>query len=145
MTASFVTNRETARSALWYLFEGAQMFYLPADITSAPSQPSYNDFEAWVPYLLLDFALFPIAGTVDFDATDTETARLQQLQVVMDFDSTITYTHVIVAATPALAPAGDPPPIESQPLIGFIAEPSAVTLSSTESKTYNIDITAFWS
>lgn len=147
MTANLIVDRSVAFGALWYLFEGATVFVLPADMTGVDPLPSYTleAFEEWVPYLLSDFYQFPTAGTVGYDTGDTDLAKLQQLQIVMDYETSITYTHVLIAVTPVLLPTTGTPPDQSSPFVGFIEEPTAVTLTSSQSKTYNIDLTALFS
>lgn len=145
MTASFFIDRSVAFAALWYVFEGATLFVMPADMSGIDPIPDYTleAFEDWLPYLLDEYYQFPEFGTVSYDTTNTNLAKLQQLQVVMDYETSFTYTHVLLGVVPLLAPESA---IDlAYPLLAVIEEPTAVTLSSSESKTYNIDLTALFS
>ena len=148
MTASLTPNREAVLSALWWLYDGATFAVIPANTTGAASPPALNgDSLNWfVPtdYTLADqFDLYVTGGTVAYDATTTDRAVLPPLTITLDYDTSITYTDLIIFCIP-VADAGASPPNHAYPLVAVIHESSPVTLLSTETKTYNLDLFAEW-
>lgn len=148
MTASLTPNRQAVLSALWWLYEGATFFVLLADTSAAGTPPALDgDLIDWlVPtdYTLADeFDLYLTGGTVAYDATITDRAELPQLAITLDYASTVTYTDLLVLCIPVADP-GASPPDHAYPLVAVIHESSPVTLLSTETKTYNLDLFAEW-
>lgn len=144
MTATLHPNKDTPLAALWWLFQGATFLVILFDTTGVSPLPSYSNFASWVPYALdSSFDLYFTGGTAAFDASNAQMARLPQLQIVLDYDSAVTYTHLAVVSIPAVDP-GALFEDAAYPVVAFISEPSAVTLSSTQTKTYNLDLTALW-
>ena len=148
MAAVLTPNREAVKSAMWWLYEDAVFGVLLANTTGAGSPPALDgpltDWITPTDYTLADqYDLFVTAGTVDYDATIADRAKLQQLSIVLDYASTVTYTDLIVVCVPAKDP-GASPPTYAYPLVAVIHESSPVTLLSTETKTYNLDLFAEW-
>lgn len=145
MTASLTPNRETALAALWWLFEEATILATFADTTGAASPPALTDgWEDWTDYMLSNsFDIFLSGGSVAYDATLIERAELPQLEVVVDFATSITYTDILIFTLPAVDP-GAGAPIYAFPYVGVIHEPTAVTVGATESKTYKVDLFSEW-
>lgn len=146
MPATLIQNREAPLSALWWLFEGATIGIILANTTGAATPPLGTDaFSAWSPYFLSqDFDLFLTGGIAAYDATLTQRAELPQLVITLDYASTVTYTDVLLYSITANDPAGASPPEYAFPFVGVIQESSPVTLLSTQSKTYNLDLYAEW-
>lgn len=145
MAASLTPNREAAKSALWWLFEGATIFVLLADASAASPAPALDGaFSNWVPYLLdSSYDVFLSGGTVDYDGTITDRAELPQLTITLDYASSVTYTDLLIGCIPAVDP-GAGAPAYAFPLVAVIHENSAITLASTESKTYLVDLFSEW-
>ena len=145
MTASLTPNREAVLSALWWLYEGATFLVALTDTTGAGSPPALDGpFDDWVAYLLDSaYDIYLTGGTVAYDATITDRAELPQLVITLDYDSTVTYTDALILCIPAVDP-GAGAPLYALPLVGVIHESSPVTLLSTETKTYNLDLFAEW-
>lgn len=151
MAATLHPNRATALAALWWLFEGATFYVYFADTTGASPQPSYtytdyDDFyDEWGPYLLDSaFDQLIVGGSVAYDGSNTQLARLPQLEIVLDYPTAITYTHVIIELVPAVDP-GASAPSKAFPIMLHVAESPAVTVASTATKTYTLDLTALFS
>jgi hypothetical protein len=148
MTASLTPNRQAVLGALWWLYEGATFFVLLADTSGAGTPPAMDgDLVDWIiptDYTLADeFDLYLTGGSVAYDGSITDRATLPQLVITLDYDSTVTYTDLLVLCIPAQDP-GATPPDQAYPFIGVIHESSPVTLLSTETKTYNLDLFAEW-
>jgi hypothetical protein len=148
MTATLTPNRDAALSALWWLFEGATFLAVLADASAAdPALPLDGPLNQWfdpADYLLsTDYDIFVEGGTADYDATDADKAILPQLALTLDYDTSVTYTDVLVICIPAIDP-GEAAPLHAVPLVGVIHESSPVTLASTETKTYNLDLFSKW-
>lgn len=144
MTATLHPNRTTPLAALWWLFQGALFAVVPLNASGVSPLPDYDNFMAWAAYSLGDgFDLYFTGGTAGYDASNTQKAKLPQLEIVLDYATTITYTHVLVLAIPAVNP-GALYADEAYPIVAYIAESSPVTLSSTQTKTYMLDFTALW-
>ena len=145
MTASLTPNRETALAAMWWLYEGATIFATFADTTGASPAPDLStSWEDWFDYLLdSSYDIFLTGGSVGYDATLTERAELPQLEIVVDFDTSITYTDILIFTVPAVDPGVDAPTY-AFPYIGVIHEPTAVTVGASESKTYRVDLFSEW-
>lgn len=146
MTASLTPNRETALAAMWWLFEGAMIIATFADTTAASPAPALSDpWGDWMDYLLdPEFDLFYTGGAVAYDATLTDRAELPQLEIVVDFDTSITYTDILLFTSPVADPGAGAPYYVTLPYIGVIHEPSAVTVAASESKTYRVDLFSEW-
>lgn len=147
MPATLTKNKDAAKSAAWYLFQGATFAVILANTSAAATPPAQSgDFLNWlVPtdYTLADsFDLFLTGGTVAFDATLTSRAKLPQLQIVLDYATNVTYTDLLILCIPQYVPSGAP--AGSTCFLGVIHESSPVTLLSTETKTYNVDLFAEW-
>lgn len=145
MTASLTPNREAVKSALWWLYEGATFLVSLADTTGAGSPPALDGpYDDWAPYLLDGaYDLFLTGGAVDYDATITDRAELDRLVITLDYASNVTYTDLVIVCVPAVDP-GASAPLYAFPLVAVIHESSPVTVLSTESKTYNLDLFAEW-
>ena len=148
MTASLTPNRQAVLSALWWLYEGATFVAVLADTSAAASPPALSaDLIDWLSptdyTLSSSYDVFLTGGTVAYDATITDRAELPQLVITLDYASTVTYTDVLVLCIPAIDP-GASAPTHAFPFVGVIHESSPITLLSTESKTYNVDLFAEW-
>lgn len=148
MAASLIVNRDAALSALWWMYEGATISVVLADTTGAASPPSAQaDLGDWFSptnYALSeDYDLFVVGGTASYDATVTTRAKIPQLQFVLDYPTTVTYTDLLLFSFPAIQP-GASYPDNSIPFIGVIHESTPITLASTESKTYNVNLYSEW-
>lgn len=145
MPASLTRNRQAALSALWWLYEGGTIGAILADTSAAGTPPSGTGaLSSWLPYLLSeDFDLFLTGGSVAYDATLTQRAELPQLVITLDYATTVTYTDVVLLCVPAIDPGASPPEY-ALPFVGVIQESSPVTLLSTQSKTYRVDLYAEW-
>jgi hypothetical protein len=148
MTATLTPNRQAALSALWWLFEGATMIAVLADASTAdPPLPLDGPFEQWyetIEYTLsYEYDIFVEGDTVVYDATDADKAILPQLTFTLDYNTSVTYTDVLILCVPAIDP-GSSAPSHAFPLVGVIHESSPVTLASTETKTYNLDLYGKW-
>jgi hypothetical protein len=145
MPASFTPNREAALSAMWWLFKDATFFSILANTTGAASPPALNaDYSAWEPYVLAgQFDTFTASGSVAYDSTLTQRAKLPQQEISLSFASTVTYTDVLVAVIPAVNP-GSGVPSYARPSIGVIHEPTAFTLTAGATKTYRLDLYSQW-
>ena len=146
MTASLTPNRETALAAIWWLYEGALIIASFADTTGASSPPDLTaDADDWTSYSLdSSFDIFLVGGSAAYDATLNERAKLPQLEIVVDFDTSITYTDILIYTLPA-ADGGESAPFYAlAPYVGVIHEPTAVTVGPTESKTYRVDLFSEW-
>lgn len=148
MSATLTVNRETARAAVWYLFEGAMFAVFLANTTGAATPPALNgDFANWTPYFLASqFDLFLTAGSGSYDATNAQQAKLQQLSIVVGYNQSVTYTDLIIYAVPVQAPTyvENVTPDFAYPFVAVIHESTAVTLTSSQTKTYKLDFTAEW-
>jgi len=148
MTATLTPNREAARAAMWWLFEGAEFFILLANTSSATTPPAQDaDFQDWISptdYLLSDETdIVVTAGASSYDSSTPSMARLQQVQFVLDYEATQTYTDVLIICLPKIsAPVGAPDFVV--PLVAVIHESTPVTLLSTQTKTYKLDLTTNW-
>lgn len=145
MSASLTPNRELARAALWYVLDGALILVSLADTRAAATPPaltgSYTD---WTNYLLSSqFDLFLTAGTTSYGSPNTQQAKLQQLQVVLSYNQSVTYTDLVILVLPVQAPESLTPDFVL-PFLGGIHESTAVTLSSGQTKTYKLDLAAAW-
>jgi hypothetical protein len=145
MTATLTPNRDAALSALWWLFEGATFIAgLVNASTADPALPLGGPLDQWDDYALsFDYDIFVEGDTADYDATDADKAILPQLVFTLDYDTSVTYTDVLVLCIPAIDP-GSSAPFHAFPLVGVIHESSPVTLASTETKTYNLDLYSKW-
>jgi hypothetical protein len=148
VTASLTPNRQAVLGALWWLYEGATFVVLLADTSAAGTPPALDgELLDWVDptdYTLADeFDLYLTGGLVSYDGTITDRATLPQLVITLDYASTVTYTDLLVLCIPAQDP-GATPPDYAFPFVGVIHESSPVTLLSTETKTYNLDLFAEW-
>lgn len=148
MTASLTPNREAVKGALWWLYEGALFLVSLANTSGAGTPPAldglYEDWTTPTNYLLDGaYDLFITGGTVDYGVVLTNRAELEQLVITLDYDTNVTYTDLLVLCIPAINPGG-PPPIHATPLVAVIHESSPVTLLSTQTKTYNLDLFAEW-
>jgi hypothetical protein len=148
VTASLTPNRQAVLSALWWLYEGATFVVILADTSAAGTPPALDgDLVDWIiptDYTLADqFDLYLTGGTVAYDATVTDRAELPQLVITLDYASTVTYTDVLILCIPAIDP-GASAPDHAFPFVGVIHESSPITLLSTQSKTYNVDLFAEW-
>lgn len=148
MTASLTPNRQAVLSALWWLYEGATFVVSLADTSGAGSPPAldgdYNDWFSPTNYVLDSaYDVFLTGGTVAYDATITDRAELPQLVITLDYATTVTYTDLLVLCIPAIDPGASAPEY-AIPLIAVIHESSPITLLSTQSKTYNVDLFAEW-
>lgn len=145
MAASLTPNREAAKSALWWLYEGATILVVLADASAASPAPALDGpFSGWFSYLLdSSYDLFLTGGTVDYDATIIDRAELQPLTITLDYASSVTYTDVLIVCVPAVDP-GPSAPAYAFPLVGVIHESSPVTLASTATKTYVVDLFSEW-
>lgn len=145
MAATLHPNRSTALAALWWLFEGATFYVYFANTTGASPQPDYDDYVAWAPYWLSsEYDQLLIGGSVAYDATNDQLGRLPQLEIVLDYATNITYTHLIIELVPAVDP-GPSAPLSAYPLLLHVSESPAVTVLSSETKTYTLDLTALFS
>lgn len=151
MAATLYPHRTTALAALWWLFEGATFIVYFANTTGASPQPAYDYattaayYDAWSPYWLSSsFDQVIVGGTTAFDGSNNQKARLPQLNIVVDYATAITYTHMIIEVVPAVDP-GASAPGKAFPLVLHIHESPALTVASTETKTYKIDLTALFS
>lgn len=148
MTASLTPNRAAALGALWWLYQGATFFVSLANTSGAGSPPALDsDFGSWIAptnYLLSSsYDVFVTGGTVAYDGTITDRAELPQLTITLDYATTVTYTDLLVFCIPSKS-AGASPPAYATPFVGVIHESSPITLLSTESKTYKLDLFAEW-
>ncbi len=148
MTASLTPNRQAVLSALWWLYEDATFLVLLANTSAAGTPPSLDGaIGNWIvptDYTLADqFDLYLTGGTVTYDATITDRAKLPQLVITLDYASTVTYTDLLILCIPAVDP-GASAPSHAYPFVGVIHESSPITLLSTQSKTYKVDLFAEW-
>ncbi len=145
MPASFTPNREAALGAMWWLFKDATFFSILANTTGAASPPALNaDYSAWNPYLLSgQFDSFVASGSVAYDGTLTQRAKLPQQEISLSFGSTVTYTDVLVAVIPAVNP-GSGAPSYALPFVGVIHEPTPFTLTAGATKSYRLDLYSQW-
>lgn len=142
MTASLTPNREITKAALWWLFQGSTIIALFADTTGASPAPALDGtFLEWSAYFLDNsFDVYMSGGTVIYDATVNNKAKLPQLELVVDFATSITYTDIVMIAIPAISAGAGAPEDVTAPFVGLIHESSAVTVGASETKTYNIDL-----
>ena len=145
MAASLTPNREAAKSALWWLFEGATIFVVLADTSAASPAPALDgELSNWAPYMLdSSYDVFLAGGIVSYDATLIERAELPPLTITLDYASSVTYTDLLIGCIPAVDP-GASAPAYAFPLVAVIHESSAITLASTASKTYVVDLYSEW-
>lgn len=148
MTASLTPNRQAVLSALWWLYEDATFFVLLANTSAAATPPALDgDVMNWfapTDYTLADqFDLYLTGGTVAYDASIADRAKLPQLVITLDYATTVTYTDLVIICVPAIYPGAGAPDY-AFPLVGVIHESSPITLLSTQSKTYNVDLFAEW-
>lgn len=146
MTASLTPNREAAQAGMWWLFQGATLLSVLADTTGASPAPSLDAASAaWDAYLLDQaFDLVVTGGAIAFDATLTQRAELPQVEFTLSYGTSVTYTDVLVFSLPANSPGAGAPSFAGVTFVGVIHEPSAVTLSSSDSKTYKVDLYSEW-
>jgi hypothetical protein len=133
---------------MWWLYEGATFLALLANTSAAATPPSLDgSFASWITpvnYLLSDsFDVYLTGGAAAYDSTITDRAKVPQLVITLDYASTVTYTDLLVLCIPAQDP-GATPPDYAFPFVGVIHESSPVTLLSTQTKTYNLDLFAEW-
>jgi hypothetical protein len=148
MSATLTPNRDAALSAMWWLFEGATFIAILADASAAdPPLPLGGDAQQWfdpVDYTLgFEFDIFVEGGVASYDDTDTDKAILPQLTFTLDYDTSVTYSDVLIACIPAIDP-GEGAPFHAFPLVGVIHESTPITLDSTQTKTYNVDLFSKW-
>lgn len=147
MAATLTVNREAARAAIWYVFEGATIGVSLANTSgSTPPAASTATLIDWFDYLLASsFDKFLTAGTGSYNSTNTLLAQLQQLSIQLNYNQSVTYTDLVVYAYPVRMPTlTASSPTYLAPLIGVIHESSPVTLNTGQSKTYKLDLTANW-
>jgi hypothetical protein len=149
MTATLTPNRDVPLSALWWLFEGATIIAGLADASAAdPPLPLDGPLMQWfspdVYYLDEEYDIFIEADAVDYDSTDDNKAILPQLSLTLDYETSVTYTDVLVVCIPAIDPGSSAPLHVALPLVGVIHETTPVTLDSTETKTYKVDLFSKW-
>ena len=148
MTASLIVNRDAALGAMWWLYQGGTFAFILANTTGAASPPgaqaALDDWFIPVDYSVSqDFDVYLTGGTATYDATVTTRAVIPQLQLVLDYDTSVTYTDILILCLPAVSP-GETYPDNSVPFVGVIHEPTPVTLASTETKTYNLNLYSEW-
>jgi hypothetical protein len=143
--ASLTPNREAVLGAMWWLFSEALFYISLANTTGAASPPALDaSYESWSPYVISnDFDLMFTADAVSYDATIAKRAVLPQLDIVLDYDAAVTYTDVIVLVLPVIDPGGSAPSY-AFPFVGIIHEPTAVTLTAAQTKTYKLDLYSEW-
>lgn len=145
MTATFTKNRMAALSAAWWLFEGATVFAILADTTGAATAPALtDDMNAWLAYALSeDYDVVVSAGTADYGASITDRAEIPQIQLDLNYATSVTYTDVIVLSFPAVSPGAGAPEY-SVAFLGVIHEDTAYTLTAGNTKTYKLDLYSQW-
>lgn len=145
MTASLTPNRQAVLSALWWLYEGGLFLVVLANTAAAASPPALDgSLDPWDSYLLDSaYDVYLTGGSVAYDATITDRAELPQLQIVLDYATNVTYTDLLILCIPATDP-GASAPVYAFPFVGVIHESTPITLLSTQSKTYNVDLFAEW-
>lgn len=146
MPATLTPNREVARGALWWLFEGATFFAVLADASAASPAPPLDGPESnWFPYYLDgEFDLFLTGGASAYDATITDRSVLPQLEIILDYASTVTYTDIVVTCIPDVTPGAGSPSYATFPIVAVIHESSPVTLAAGTTKTYKLDLYSEW-
>lgn len=145
MTATFTKNRMAALSAAWWLFEGATIYAFLADTTGAATPPALtDDISEWISYgLSQDYDLFLTAGTAAYGASITDRAEIPQIQLDLNYATSVTYTDVILLSLPAVSP-GAGAPDHATVFIGVIHEDTAYTLTAGNTKTYKLDLYSQW-
>jgi len=148
VTASLTPNREGVLGALWWLYDGALFGIYLADTSGAATPPALDgSFYSWLSptdyFLDSAYDIYVTGDAVAYDATITDRAVLPQLEITLDYATTVTYTDLLVVVYPA-QDGGATPPDYSIPLVAVIHESSPVTLLSTETKTYKLDLFAEW-
>lgn len=151
MAASITWNRETPWAAMWWLLEGALVAVYLADTTGASPAPSLEgNFSDWFDYFQEDpqFDVFLNVGAVSYDATQTDRAVVPQIEIVLDYSETVTYTHLFIEIGPVYYatahPDGAELPAGRIPTLAIVSEPAAVTLTAGDTKTYKIDLFSEW-
>lgn len=146
MPATFTPNREAARAALWWLFQGGTFCALLANTSAAATPPPLDGPESnWFPFYLDEaFDLFLTGGSVIYDGTVTNRAILPQLQINLNYASAATYTDVVVSCIPDVTPGAGAPSYATFPMVAVIHESSPVTLAAGTTKTYKLDLYSEW-
>jgi len=158
MTATITHNKDTGLGAMWWLYKGATFEVEFFDVTGFASPPANTTgLLEWISPIDYRVSPSPAVGeypvdtgsTPAYGTTITNQAELPQLQFDLNFPTyggPITYTHVIVycllaSDRQALFVAGDPSEA-FLPTIAVIEESPAITLQTTETKTYKLDLWA---
>lgn len=146
MTASLVNNKEVTKAALWWLYEGATFVVVLANTSAAATPPALDGpYSAWVSptnyQLSSDYDLFFTGGAVSYSAGVANRSVLPQLVITLDYATTVTYTDLLVLLIPATDP-GATAPLYAFPQVAVIHESTPITLLSTQSKTYRLDLFA---
>ncbi len=158
MTATFTHNKQTGLAATWWLYKGATFAVEFFDVTGAASPPA-NTSTLWDFIIPVDYLVSPApasgeypedtGSTPAYGTTITNQAELPQLQFDVNFPTyggPITYTHIVVycvlaADRQAVWASGDPTEA-SMHTVAVIEESPAITLQTTQTKTYKIDLWA---
>jgi hypothetical protein len=146
MTASLVSNKEVTKAALWWLYEGAMFIVALANTSGAASPPALDGPpDAWytpTDYTLSnDYDIFLTGGTADYSASVADRSVLPQLVITLDYATNVTYTDLLVFVLPAIDP-GASAPIYAFPQVAVIHESTPISLLSTQTKTYRLDLFA---
>jgi len=160
MTATFTHNKQTGLAATWWLYKGGIFGIQLVDTTGAASPPpNTTPLLDWI--TPIDYSVSPApdsselqqlqdtGGNPAYGTTITNQAELPQLQFDINFPTyggPITYTHIVVfcvlaADRQGLWVSGDPAE-PYLPTIAVIEESPAITLQTTETKTYKLDLWA---
>ena len=158
MTATFTHNKETGLAATWWLYKGATFAFGFFDVTGAASPPANTaPLIDWLTPVNYSVSPAPANGEYPGDTggnpaygtTITNQAELPQLQFDVNFPTyggPITYTHIVVyrllAADRQEVWASGDPTEASIPTLAVIEESPAITLQTTQTKTYKIDLWA---
>ncbi len=158
MTATFTHNKETGFAATWWLYKGATFGIELIDVTGAANPPANTaPLIDWLTPVNYSVSPAPASGeypedtgsTPAYGTTITNQAELPQLQFDVNFPTyggPITYTHIVVyclvaADRQALWVSGDPSEA-FMPTVAVIEESPAITLQTTQTKTYKLDLWA---
>ena len=155
MTATFVRNKEIGLAAAWWLYKDATFSTFFFDTTGTTAPALTTPLGGW--FNPVDYTVSPAPAGVDlaedtgglpaYGATITYRAELPQLELVVGFPNyggPLTYTHIgevcmLHSSKQALWQSGDPfEPF--MPTVAFIEESPAITLQTTQTKTYKLDL-----
>lgn len=145
MAASLHRSREVPLGAMWTMFQDALIRARLANTSSATTLPSLNGpYSAWTPYFLATPFIELTGGSVAYDTSVTSRAVLPRLTFTLNYNTSVTYTDIVVQLITTADAVAPPPEYVTEPLLAIIHEDSPITLAANQTKTYKLDFFSEW-